>query len=254
MQVEACDDDGSDSNKNSGTDLRDFESFDRLARSRRATRHFLPDPIPPGLLDRLIETARWAPSGYNLQPTHFLVVTDPTIRRRLRSACMDQAQIEEAPAVLVLCGDRCVARNHFENMLRLEREAGASTPEYEAKLRWVVPLAFNVGPLGLGWLWKAILIPLARIIRPVPEIPAVHRRFWVVKQVMLTAMSLMLAAESAGLSTLPMEGFDERRVRRVLGIPRTCVVPVVIALGYARPQPRTKTRLPIETLIHREKW
>ncbi len=241
-------------NDPAGSAPLDFDSFDRLARSRRATRHFLPDSIPTGLLDRLLDTARWAPSGYNLQPTHFVVVTDPTIRRRLRSACLNQAQIEEAPAVIVFCGDRRVALNHFESMLRLERECGACTPEYEALLRWVVPLAFGAGPLGLGWLWKATLIPLARLFRPVPEMPAVHRRYWVVKQVMLTAMSFMLAAESAGLSTLPMEGFDEGRVRKVLGIPRSCVVPVVIAVGYAKPQPRLKTRLPIETLIHWERW
>ncbi len=167
---------------------------------------------------------------------------------------MNQAQVEEAPAVIVLCADRGVAASHFETVLRLERECGACTPEYEATLRWVVPLAFGVGPIGLGWLWKATLMPLARLFRPVPEFPAVHRRYWLVKQVMLTAMNFMLAAESAGLSTLPMEGFDEGRVRKVLGIPRRCIVPVVIAVGYAKPQSRLKTRLPLERLIHRDKW
>ena len=63
-----------------------------------------------------------------------------------------------------------------------------------------------------------------------------HKRFWLAKQVMLCAMNLMLAAEAAGLSTLPMEGFDEGRVRKVLGIPRTQVVPVIVAVGYALPQ------------------
>ncbi len=231
-----------------------FEAFDRLVRGRRATRHFRPDPLPPGLIERLIDTARWAPSGYNLQPTHFTIVTDPAQRKRLRAACMNQAQVEEAPVVIVLSGDGHVAAAHFHDMIRLERDAGACTPEYERLLRRVVPLAFGRGPLGLGWLWKATLIPIARLVRPVPDIPAVRRRFWATKQVMLCAMNLMLAAESAGLSTLPMEGFDEGRVRKVLGIPRSHVVPVVIAVGYARPQDRRKSRLPLKRIIHRDRF
>ena len=60
----------------------DLESFETLVRSRRATRRFKRDPIPDGLLARVLDTARWAPSGYNLQPTHFVVVTDPALKER----------------------------------------------------------------------------------------------------------------------------------------------------------------------------
>ncbi len=219
-----------------------------------ATRHFRADPVPTGLLDRLVELARWAPSGYNLQPTHFVIVTDPAVRGRLCPACMDQPQICKAPALVVFTGDRNVAANHFQAMLAMEKEAGSATPEYAAALCAVVPLAFGRGPAGLGWLWKAALVPLARLFRSVPSIPAVQKRFWLAKQVMLAAMTFMLAAEAAGLSTLPMEGFDEGRVRKVLGIPRSHIVPVIVAVGYPKPLVNKKTRLPIETLVHREKW
>jgi nitroreductase len=236
---------------NAATDLATLQ---RLAFGRRATRHFKPDPIPDGLIDQLIEIARWAPSGYNLQPTHFVVVTDPAVRERLYAACLDQAQIREAPAVIVLTGDRRVAKNHFEDMLTLEREAGSITPEYEALLRWTIPLAFGTGPFGLGWLWKATLLPLVQLFRPIPTLPVREPRFWLAKQVMLCAMSLMLAAEAAGLASVPMEGFDEKRVRKVLHIPGSQVVTVVIAVGYAVPREARKTRLPIERVIHRDRW
>ncbi len=36
--------------------------------SRRATRAFLPTPVDPALLRRLIEVAAQAPSGTNMQP------------------------------------------------------------------------------------------------------------------------------------------------------------------------------------------
>ena len=231
-----------------------LEQFETLVRWRRATRHFKPDPVPDDLLARLLDAARWAPSGYNLQPTHFVVVTDPALKARLCPACMDQRQVREAPAVIVFTGDRRVAAHHFDEVMRCDLEAGCVNEEYAALLRRVVPLAFGHGPAGLGWLWKAALLPAARLARPIPSMPAVHKRYWVTKQVMLSAMVLMLAAASAGLATVPMEGFDEGRVRRVLRIPRWHVIPVVIPIGYAADATLKKTRLPLERMVHRNGW
>ena len=101
-----------------------------------------------------------------------------------------------------------------------------------------------------------MLVPPARLAVPVPEVPAVHGRVWATRQAMLAAMAFMLAASAAGLATLPMEGFDERRVRRLLRIPRRFVVPVVIPVGYAADggeRPR-KTRLPLGRVLHRDRW
>jgi nitroreductase len=232
----------------------DFETISRIIRGRRATRHFLPKPIPDDLLDQLIELARWAPSGYSLQPTHFVAVTDPVVRQSLLPACLGQVQIREAPAIVVLTSDRHVAENHFEDILQMENENGTMTPAYEALLRWTIPLAFGQGPLGLGWLWKATLIPIVRLFRAVPELPAVHKRFWLAKQTSLCAMNLMLAAEAAGLASVPMEGFDESRVRKVLRIPRSHVVILIVAVGYPAPPTSRKTRLPLERIIHRNRW
>src|SRR5688500_8439183 len=95
----------------------DLESFEALVRSRRATRHFKPAAIPDDLLTRVLDAPRCAPSGYNLQPTHFVVVTDPTLKERLCPACMGQRQVREAPAVIVLTGDRRVAANHFDDVM-----------------------------------------------------------------------------------------------------------------------------------------
>lgn len=231
-----------------------LDEFESLVRARRATRHFKPEPIPDDLLTRLLDLARWSPSGYNLQPTHFTVVTDAALKDRLCPACMSQRQVLEAPAIVVLSGDRRVAQTHFQDVMRCDVDGGCITDEYANLLRRVVPLAFGHGPAGLGWLWKATLLPAARLLRPIPSMPAVHKRYWVTKQVMLSAMVLMLAAQAAGLATVPMEGFDERRVKRILRIPRWHVVPVVIPMGYAKDTTLKKTRLPLERVVHRNAW
>ena len=234
--------------------MTQLDQFESLVRLRRATRHFKSDPIPDDLLTRLLDLARWAPSGYNLQPTHFTAVTDADLKEKLFPACMSQRQVRDAPAIVVLSGDRRVAENHFDEMLRSDLDGQCITDEYAALLRRVVPLAFGQGPAGLGWLWKAALLPPVRLLRPIPSMPAVHKRYWVTKQVMLSAMVLMLGASAAGLVTVPMEGFDEGRVKRILRIPRWHVVPVVIPIGYAKEGALKKTRLPLERVVHRNAW
>lgn len=53
---------------------------------RRTVRDFSPQPIPEGVLDACIRAAGSAPSGANIQPWHFVVVTDPAIKARIREA------------------------------------------------------------------------------------------------------------------------------------------------------------------------
>ena len=52
----------------------DYESLLELIKKRRSIRGFKPDPIPDKYVDKIIEAARWAPSGANSQPWEFIVI------------------------------------------------------------------------------------------------------------------------------------------------------------------------------------
>src|SRR5882724_10240761 len=53
---------------------------------RRTVRDFSDKPIPPAIIQQCIQAAATASSGANLQPWHFVVVTDPQIKRQIRLA------------------------------------------------------------------------------------------------------------------------------------------------------------------------
>ncbi|HWE66430.1 MAG TPA: nitroreductase family protein [Acidimicrobiales bacterium] len=53
-------------------------------RSTGAVREFLPEPVSEAVLRRLLDTARFAPSGGNRQGWQVIVVKDPVTRRSLR--------------------------------------------------------------------------------------------------------------------------------------------------------------------------
>ena len=54
----------------------DYEALLELAKSRRTIRVIKPAPVPDELIHKALEVARWAPTGFNLQPTEFVVLTD----------------------------------------------------------------------------------------------------------------------------------------------------------------------------------
>ena len=57
---------------------------------RRTVREFADRPIPAGVIEECIQAAGTAPSGANLQPWKFVVVTDPARRRRIREAAEEE--------------------------------------------------------------------------------------------------------------------------------------------------------------------
>jgi nitroreductase len=104
-----------------------------LVEKRRSLRRFKPDPLPDDLIHKLIEVARWAPSGFNTQPWEFFVVKDAALRKRIveitasywqQSKEMEAVRPEDhgrtwklsgmtdthgdysqAPVYIILCGD-----------------------------------------------------------------------------------------------------------------------------------------------------
>lgn len=62
------------------------DSFRTLMSKRRTVREFSDRHVPREIIDMCIRTAITAPSGANMQPWHFVVVTDPLLKRQIRVA------------------------------------------------------------------------------------------------------------------------------------------------------------------------
>ncbi len=65
--------------------------------SRRSVRAFRPDPVPDDLMRRILECARWAPSGSNIQPWQVHVLNGETRRRYTEEMIAAEASGEPGP-------------------------------------------------------------------------------------------------------------------------------------------------------------
>jgi nitroreductase len=64
--------------------VRRAQDFYNLMRRRRTVREFSDKPVPREVIENCLKTAGTAPNGANLQPWHFVVVTDPQVKRAIR--------------------------------------------------------------------------------------------------------------------------------------------------------------------------
>ena len=181
---------------------------------RRATRHFDPNrPLPDDVLKQILHLATLAPSGYNLQPWRFLVVRTQANREKLRSASYGQPKIGEAPVVVIVLGYHTPQKTHLDAMVQTQIDLGAITPE----------------------IGKGMIVMAARSVDNVPNIEV-----WATRSTMLAAATMMIAAESLGVDSAPMEGFEPEKVKAAFGIPDDHSVCCLVALGYAPPAPAKK--------------
>ena len=67
----------------------EIATLDHVVRERRSVRGFLPQKIPDDLMQKVFETARWAPSGTNVQPWEVYVASGDT-RDRIKSELLDR--------------------------------------------------------------------------------------------------------------------------------------------------------------------
>ena len=184
----------------------EVKSLAQAIRERRSTPSFGGDPLPASDLRQILDAGLHAPSGYNLQPWRFVVVQHPEQRRRLRAACYNQAKVEEAPAIIVACGDRDGWRKDLDEMLRRGRSAGMAE-SYAAQAKESVPAYLG-------------------------SFSHEEMTCWLTRQVMLAYSHMMLMAEVLGYDTAPLEGFEQHKVCESLRLPMSYLVVALLAVGH----------------------
>jgi nitroreductase len=93
-------------------DISLYDCFLEVVKKRRSVRYFKPDPVPDEYITRIIEAARWAPSGFHTQPWEFVVVRKKEVRDKIAAVLPPPIRPEgarevpqNAPVFIILLGD-----------------------------------------------------------------------------------------------------------------------------------------------------
>jgi nitroreductase len=65
------------------------DDFLNILNSRKSIRRYKPDPVPDEMIDKILEAARWAPTGENYQPWRFIVIRDQEMRNKIGDLALE---------------------------------------------------------------------------------------------------------------------------------------------------------------------
>ncbi|HYM70919.1 MAG TPA: nitroreductase family protein [bacterium] len=188
--------------------------------ARRTVRFYTPEPVPDDVVHALLEAARMAPSAHNAQPTRFVIIRSPQVRRRLTSR---------------------MARRWRHDLER----AGTS----EAAIR--VQLRFSERRFGEA----PLLILVGYTMEEMDEYPDRARRAAEATMASQSAaaatQNLLLAAAAHGLGgcwcCAPL--FCPSIVRRALGLPTAFTPQALLTIGRPAHTPPMPPRKPLEATV-----
>lgn len=201
-------------------------------RTTAAVRDFLPEPVPDDALVRILDTARFAPSGGNRQGWRVVVVQDRQKRAALRDLYL--------PGWYEYLAMRAAGLTPWAPITDREKEAAAVA---------------GARPIETGFAEHLDEVPVLLVLfADLRALAAVDRdgdryQFAGGASVYPFAWNLLLAARAEGLAgvitTMPIR--EEAKVKALFDAPDELAVAAVIALGKPVKQPTKLTRAPVES-------
>lgn len=207
------------------------DTLRQLIDNRRAIRRFTSEPVPEAVIRDCLEMAVLAPNSCNLQPWSFKVIRDPALLEKLHPVCLKQ-NAAKAPLIIAVLARPDTWRDACSNVLKYWPEDTPPRPIQTFYTR-IAPLQYNQGFAGWrGWL-KRRLVWLTGLRTAIMRKPNSHAemKIWAVKSTALAAQNLMMAFQSHGYGSCPMEGFDEARLRQVIKLPKQAIPIMLLAVG-----------------------
>ncbi|MBU0639221.1 MAG: nitroreductase family protein [Planctomycetes bacterium] len=192
--------------------------------SRRAVKHYDPKHVMPEEDQRrLLAAAIQSPTSFNIQHWRFVVVSDKELRRGIRAAGNDQAQITDASLLIVITADILAWKKDPQRYWR-------DAPPEVAKV-----LVDWMGPFHEGREWL--------------------QRDEALRSIGIAAQTIMLAAKAMGYDSCPMIGFDQDKVAELINLPADHVLGPLIAVGRGtKPAWPKPGQLPLEEVVIHDRF
>lgn len=220
-------------------------NLEEVLNFRRSVRYYDADqPLDTDKVKHCIELATLAPNSSNMQLWEFYHITDPEVMKQLSHACLDQTATSTAPQAVVFVTRRDLYKQHAKAIIEFERgnirrNSPADRQEKRIKDREmyygkVLPFVYSRF-FGLLGLFRLALVNTISLFRPIfLEASESDTRVVVHKSCALAAQTFMIAMANEGYDTCPLEGFDSRRIKKLLHLPCGAEINMVIPCGIRK--------------------
>jgi nitroreductase len=217
--------------------------FDEIIEKRRSNRKFDPNvEVPNEVIQKSLERSILSPNSSNMQLWEFYWIQTPSLKEQFTELCLGQnaARTAKQLVVFVTRGDLWKQRVNW-NLDRI-KETIQGEPDkmqkrgldYYSKL---MPLAYRSDMFGFFTFVRRAISFFMGLNKPFFRLGGkADQRITVHKSCALAAQTFMLSIAAEGFESCPMEGFDSKRVKKILGLPTGAEINMIIAVGKATPE------------------
>ena len=179
--------------------------------------------MPEEDLEKLLAAAMQSPTSFNIQHWRFIVVKDANLRKEIRAAGNDQAQMTDASVLIIMTAD---VKAWEKEPARYWR--GAPTEVAELLVNWMGP--FHEGREEL-------------------------QRDEAQRSIGMAMQTLMLGAKAMGYDSCPMIGFDLEKVAELIRLPADHAMGPMVAIGKGTREPWPKQgQLGMDEVVHTDRF
>lgn len=191
-----------------------------------------------------IRLATLAPSSSNMQLWEAYHITDTELVKKIAIASFDQSAVVTASQLVIFVTRQDLYRKRAKVILEFEKgNIKQNSPDkrqenrirnrelYYGKLMPFLYARF----FGILGLFRKILVGIIGMFRPiVRQVSENDVRVVVHKSCGLAAQTFMIAMANEGYDTCPLEGFDSKRVKKLLKLHCRSEINMIISCGIRK--------------------
>ncbi|MBT8266083.1 MAG: nitroreductase family protein [Bacteroidia bacterium] len=208
---------------------------------RRSVRIYKDEPIAIEKVKSCLKNAVLAPTSSNLQLWEFYHISNKKVLQDLAAACFDQNAAKTAQQLVVIVVRKDLWRQRAKANLNFLKKA-FDRPDLEPRLLKRKKIVLNYYDklipftyfdfLGIFGMLKYLMFQIVGLFRPIyRQARRSDMRIVAHKSAGLAAQNFMISMAAIGYDTCPMEGSDTLRVKRILKIPNSAEINMVIGCG-----------------------
>ena len=253
-----------------------MEFMSAVLKRRTYRDHFVDKPISQDDLDAIIESARWAPSPFNIQPWEILIVTQQESKNALAELVLKSmsAQMGDARFLYDVSQWMSLTKDEWE-----KRGEGViiddhvEVPDIIKDRNMLKPLLKNaknmsfLGKLGLGKIGASKFVDLIRkaplimiiLMNKQKKSPGENRATWELLGMGAFIEHILLSATSLNIGThfinAPLETKKDRdSLRAIFSVPEHYEPLCLVRAGYYTEPPKPSVRLNPKSFVHYERF
>ena len=233
-------------------------SFEEIVQRRRSNRKFDANVnVPDSVIEQAIQQAILAPTSSNMQLREFYWIKSEEVKKEMAANCLGQNAAATAKHLLVVVTRLDLWKQRAKWNLNIIKESVQGEPtkmqkrglDYYGKL---MPVVYSSDWFGLFTVVRKVISFFGGLTKPFYRMGGkADQRVVAHKSAGLAAQTFMLSIAAADFDSCPMEGFDEKRVKKSLGLPCGAEINMIIGVGKGTPEGiwNPRLRLPYEEVV-----